>query len=133
MQPQWYGATKQRKGIMGSIFIVVSVKTGRRPFVCNPNLAPTKINRGRRERAKWTRRVVRSESAAGVAQAGQGACGACALMTHGGLSHVSHRSRPGSLPDDRRHGTAHGTALFAAHFVHFCTSLPHPPHSRTPR
>jgi len=55
-------------------------------------------------------RGVGCQSAASVA-AGTGACGACQMS----------------------HGTAHGTALFAAHFVHFCTSLPHPPHSRTPR
>jgi len=52
-------------------------------------------------------RGVRGQPSAGVA-AGTGAC-------------------------EMSHGAAHGTALFAAHSGDFCTSLPHPPHSCTPR
>ncbi len=103
---------------MGSIFIVVSVKTARSPFVCIPNLAATKINRGGRERAKWTRN--RSPSIA----CGRGGGGLRSLWS---LRHEP----PGAC--QMSYGTAHGTAHFAAHFVHFCTSLPHPPHSRTLR
>src|SRR5579872_5024103 len=97
---------------MGSMFtLVVSVKTACSPFVCIPNWPQQKLIAAEGS-VRSGHGIVRSESAAGVAQAG---------------------SRSLCCEPHGSHGTAHGTAHFAAHFVHFCTSLPHPPHSRTPR
>jgi hypothetical protein len=61
------------RGDMGSIFtLVVSVKTAS-PFVCIPNWPQQKLIAAEGS-VRSGHGIVRSESPAGVAQAGQGAC-----------------------------------------------------------